>query len=93
MREVFRVTGRGCGHCELRAKLLQSEDTCPETYRCPMCRARWIFCDAEVCTGCRKPVSLFGTAGSIGESEPEGLLIEGAAYCWQCAEGVIERRV
>ncbi len=42
--------------------------------------------DAELCTGCRKSVSLLGTAGSLGESEPEGLLIEGAVYCWQCAE-------
>ncbi len=42
--------------------------------------------DAEVCAGCRESVSLLGTAGSLGESEPEGLFIEGTVYCWQCAE-------
>jgi hypothetical protein len=41
--EGFRVSGRGCGHCETRARLLQSEETCPETYRCPLCKAQWIL--------------------------------------------------
>jgi hypothetical protein len=41
--EGFRVCGRGCGHCESRATLLQSEETCPETYRCPLCKAQWIL--------------------------------------------------
>jgi len=95
MREAFRVSGRGCGHCDLRAKLLQSEETCPETYRCPMCKARWIFLCPRKCTVCGEFISLYGTWGSFGESEPEGLLIEGAAYCWECAEEAmrtVERR-
>lgn len=45
-----------------------------------------MFCDAEVCAGCQKPVSVFATFGSVDESDPEGVLIEGAPYCWECAE-------
>ncbi len=85
-KQALHVSGRGCGHCHGRVELLLSEETCPETYCCPMCRARWIFCDAEVCAACQKPVSVFATFGSVHESEPEGVLIEGAPYCWECAE-------
>lgn len=87
--EALRVSGRGCGHCQRHVELLLSQETCPETYRCPLCKARWIFCEAEVCTGCQKSVSLFVTFGDFGESEPEGVLIEGSAYCWECAEEVM----
>jgi len=42
-KEALRLSGRGCSHCERRANLLQSQETCPENYRCPVCRADWIF--------------------------------------------------
>jgi hypothetical protein len=87
--EPIRMSGRGCSHCERRVDLLVSEPTCPERYRCPLCRTRWIFCDAELCAGCQKPVSVFTTFGNFDESEPEGVLIEGSAYCWECAEEVM----
>jgi hypothetical protein len=38
------------------------------------------------CTGCGKPICMVGTFGSFGDSVPEGTLIEGAAYCLDCAE-------
>jgi hypothetical protein len=85
-KQPLQISGKGCGHCQRRIGVLLSERTCPDTYRCPVCRARWIFCDAEVCAGCQAPVSLFATFGDFGESEPKGVLIEGAAYCWECAE-------
>lgn len=86
MREALRIVGRGCGHCERNVGRLVSEEACPETYRCLICKARWILSRREVCVGCRKSISLFGTWGSFGESEPEGLRLEGAAYYWECAE-------
>jgi hypothetical protein len=85
-KQALHVSGRSCGHCHGRVELLLSEETCPETYCCLVCRARWIFCDAEVCAACQKLVSVFAAFGSVDESEPEGVLIEGAAYCWECAE-------
>ncbi len=42
------------------------------------------------CTRCGKAISLLGTFGSWGESEAEGLLLNGAAYCWNCAEKTAE---
>jgi hypothetical protein len=38
------------------------------------------------CTRCGKPICLNGAFGEFGEREPEGLLVSGAAYCWDCAE-------
>jgi hypothetical protein len=88
-KQALHISGRGCGHCQRHVELLLSERTCPDTYCCPVCRARWILCDAEVCTGCRESVSVLATFGDLGESEPEGVLIEGAPYCWECAEEVM----
>jgi len=88
-KQALHISGRGCGHCQRHVGVLLSERTCPDTYRCPVCRARWIFCDGEVCTGCQESVSVFATSGDLGESEPEGVLIEGAPYCWECAEEVM----
>ena len=85
-KQPLQISGRGCRHCQRRVGVLLSEKTCPETYCCLVCRARWIFCHAEVCAGCQESVSVFATFGSVDESEPEGVLIEGAAYCWECAE-------
>jgi hypothetical protein len=48
-----------------------------------------MFSAAELCAGCQKPVSVFGTFGGRDESEPESVLIEGALYCWECAEEAI----
>ena len=93
-KQTLHISGRGCSHCRRRVELLPLEETCPDTYRCPICGALWIFCDAELCAGCQKSVSVFGTFGGVGESEPEGVLIEGATYCWECAEeamGTVER--
>jgi len=93
-RQTLHISGRGCSHCRRRVELLGLEETCPDTYRCPICGAVWMFCVPELCAGCQKPVSVFSTFGSVGESEPEGVLIEGAPYCWTCAEeemGKIER--
>jgi hypothetical protein len=45
------------------------------------------------CRRCGKPICLFGTFGTWGDSEPEGTVINGAAYCWDCVEktaGIIE---
>jgi hypothetical protein len=42
-RKPVHISGRGCPHCRKRVALLSSEDTCPETYRCLFCKARWIF--------------------------------------------------
>ncbi len=42
------------------------------------------------CTRCGKAISLLGRFGSWGESEAEGLLIEGAAYCWNCMQKTAE---
>jgi hypothetical protein len=89
-RQAFHF-GRTCSHCRRRVELLGLEETCPDTYRCPICGTLWIFWDAELCAGCQKPVSVFGTFGSVGESEPESVLIEGALYCWECAEEAMER--
>ena|SRR5215472_156469 len=44
---ALRVSGRGCTHCERRAGLLQSQETCPEKYQCLMCKARWAFLSHE----------------------------------------------
>ena len=41
-REVFLLSRRTCSHCRKRAELLSSEETCPETYRCPICKSLWI---------------------------------------------------
>lgn len=41
--------------------------------------------DAQ-CPCCGKPICLNGTFGDLGEREPEGLLLNGAAYCWDCAQ-------
>jgi hypothetical protein len=41
--EPPRVSGRGCRHCESRVEHLRTEETCPETFRCPVWKARWIF--------------------------------------------------
>jgi hypothetical protein len=38
------------------------------------------------CTRCGKPICLSGTFGSFGDEEPGGLVINGAAYCWNCME-------
>jgi hypothetical protein len=38
------------------------------------------------CTRCGKPICLFGTFGTWGDSEPEGIVINGATYCWDCTE-------
>jgi Zn finger protein HypA/HybF involved in hydrogenase expression len=38
------------------------------------------------CTRCGKSIRLYGTFGSLGDSEPEGTVTNGAAYCWDCAE-------
>jgi hypothetical protein len=43
MREAFRVSGRGCDHCERNAARLVSEEGCPEMYRCPFCKSKWEF--------------------------------------------------
>ncbi|SRR6266436_3681222 len=42
------------------------------------------------CTRCGKPICLNGTFGEFGEREPEGLLVSGAAYCWDCVEKTAE---
>src|SRR5215470_16644366 len=88
-KQLLQISGRGCGHCHRRVELLLSEETCPETYCCSMCRARWMFCDVEVCVGCQESISVSAAFGDFGESEPEGVLIEGAPYCWGCAEEVM----
>jgi len=55
------------------------------------------FCEAQAdmkCTRCGKSICLNGAFGTWGESEAEGLLINGAAYCWDCMEktaGIIEK--
>jgi hypothetical protein len=41
--EPFRYEGRGCTHCERRVDRLRSEESCPETYRCLICRALWVL--------------------------------------------------
>jgi len=43
MREAFRVSGKRCDHCERNVARLQSEVSCPETYRCPFCKSKWEF--------------------------------------------------
>jgi hypothetical protein len=45
------------------------------------------------CARCGKLICLAGSFGSFGDSEPEGTVINGAAYCWDCVEktaGIIE---
>lgn len=41
--EAVNVSGRGCSHCRKRAEVLLEEESRPVEYRCPICRARWIF--------------------------------------------------
>jgi DNA-directed RNA polymerase subunit RPC12/RpoP len=41
--EAFKVSGRGCSHCRKRADVLLEQESRPAEYRCPVCRARWIF--------------------------------------------------
>jgi hypothetical protein len=38
------------------------------------------------CTRCGSSISLIGTFGTWGGSEPDGMTINGAAYCLNCAE-------
>jgi len=38
------------------------------------------------CTRCGKPICLLGTFGTWGDSEPEGVVINGAPYCRNCVE-------
>lgn len=42
-REAIRISRCGCSHCKKRVELLVSEETCPDSYRCPMCKTQWIF--------------------------------------------------
>ena len=42
-RVVYLISRHTCSHCRKRAELLSSEENCPETYRCPICRSLWIF--------------------------------------------------
>ncbi len=42
------------------------------------------------CTRCGKRISLLRTSGDFGDSQPEGLLIEGAPYCWDCMGRTLE---
>lgn len=38
------------------------------------------------CTRCGSSISLTETFGTWGDSEPDGLIINGGAYCWNCME-------
>lgn len=42
-RQALCVRKSGCSHCQKRVELLVSEESCPETFRCPWCRSRWIL--------------------------------------------------
>lgn len=42
-REAFLVSKRGCSHCRKGAERLSSEETCPKTYCCSICKSHWIF--------------------------------------------------
>jgi len=41
--DLSRRSRRGCNHCERRVERLQSEESCPETYRCLFCKSLWIL--------------------------------------------------
>ena len=56
-------------------------------------RSDWKLLEAQSstkCTRCGKPICLSGTFGSFGNEEQDGLTINGAAYCFDCAEKTAE---
>jgi len=98
-RKFVKSSGKGCRECkaEIRRigqidRLTYREDDPPFRYDCPSCGSVW-GPHMKAHSSCGKPICLAASFGSFGDSEPEGIVINGAAYCWDCVEktaGIIE---
>jgi DNA-directed RNA polymerase subunit RPC12/RpoP len=68
--ETVKVSGRGCTHCAKRMDALLEEESRPSEYRCPVCRARWIFVEHVYAT----PEELQAGLQAMSPAEREELL-------------------